>query len=106
MISSKKVVIKNGQTPHTCTYDSFAPMIEAIGQFGPGLKPPSYHELRVSCLKKELESANELMKSHKAKSAKVGHTVMADGWTNRRHRTLINFLDNSPKAPYSLLHLM
>ena len=39
MISSKKVVIKNGQTPHTCTYDSFAPMIEAIGQFDPELKP-------------------------------------------------------------------
>ena len=25
---------------NACTYDSFAPMIEAIGQYGPGLKPP------------------------------------------------------------------
>ncbi|MGV8048615.1 hypothetical protein PJP07_30915, partial [Mycobacterium kansasii] len=25
---------------------SFKVMIEAIGQFGPGLKPPSYHEMR------------------------------------------------------------
>ena len=47
-------------------------MIESIGQFGPGLKPPSYHELRVPCLKKELEATNELMSSHKAEWAKVG----------------------------------
>ncbi|RWR92243.1 hypothetical protein CKAN_02145200 [Cinnamomum micranthum f. kanehirae] len=25
--------------------DSFGPMIEAIGQYGPGMKPPSYHEV-------------------------------------------------------------
>ncbi|TYK03327.1 hypothetical protein E5676_scaffold6571G00020 [Cucumis melo var. makuwa] len=83
---------------NACTYDSFAPMIESIGQFGPGLKPPTYHELRVPCLKKELEATNELMSSHKAEWAKVGCTVMADGWTDRRNRTLINFLVNSPKG--------
>ena len=73
-------------------------MIESIGQFGPGLKPPTYHELRVSCLRKELETTNELMRSHKAEWAKVGCIVMADGWTDRRNRTLINFLVNSPKG--------
>ncbi|XP_050945326.1 uncharacterized protein LOC103499176 [Cucumis melo] len=83
---------------NACTYDSFAPMIESIGQFGPGLKPPTYHELRVPCLKKELEATNELMSIHKAEWAKVGCTVMADGWTDRRNRTLINFLVNSPKG--------
>ncbi|TYK28304.1 hypothetical protein E5676_scaffold600G001270 [Cucumis melo var. makuwa] len=83
---------------NACTYDSFAPMIESIGQFGPGLKPPTYHELRVPCLKKELEATNELMSSHKAEWAMVGCTVMADGWTDRRNRTLINFLVNSPKG--------
>ncbi|XP_050940902.1 uncharacterized protein LOC127149443 [Cucumis melo] len=83
---------------NACTYDSFIPMIESIEKFGPGLKPPTYHELRVSCLKKKLEATNELMRSHKAEWAKVGCTVMADGWTNRRNRTLINFLVNSPKG--------
>lgn len=83
---------------NACTYDSFAPMIESIGQFGPRLKPPSYHELRVPCLKKELEATNELMSNHMAEWAKVGCTVMADGWTDRRNRTLINFLVNSPKG--------
>ncbi|KAA0060647.1 uncharacterized protein E6C27_scaffold22G005340 [Cucumis melo var. makuwa] len=73
-------------------------MMESIGQFGPGLKPPTYHELRVPCLKKELEATNELMRSHKAEWPKVGCTVMADGWTDRRNRILINFLVNSPKG--------
>ncbi|KAA0053508.1 uncharacterized protein E6C27_scaffold190G00650 [Cucumis melo var. makuwa] len=83
---------------NACTYDIFAPLIESIGQFGPGLKPPTYHELRVPCLKKELEATNELMSSHKAEWAKVGCTIMPDGWTDRRNRTLINFLVNSPKG--------
>ncbi|KAA0040972.1 uncharacterized protein E6C27_scaffold125G001750 [Cucumis melo var. makuwa] len=38
------------------------------------------------------------MSSHKAEWAKVGCTVMADGWTDRRNRILINFLVNSPKG--------
>ncbi|KAA0052326.1 hypothetical protein E5676_scaffold113G001490 [Cucumis melo var. makuwa] len=89
---------KNDKGKQTSLNAAFAPMIESIGQFGPGLKPPTYHELRVPCLKKELEAKNELMRSHKAEWAKVGCTVMADGWTDRRNRTLINFLVNSPKG--------
>ena len=30
-------------------------MVEAIGQYGPNMKPLSYHELRFSILKKEVE---------------------------------------------------
>ncbi|KAA0062060.1 hypothetical protein E6C27_scaffold89G004020 [Cucumis melo var. makuwa] len=96
--SSLKKPRQKGVPLNACTYDSFAPMIESIGQFGLGLKPPTYHELRVPCLKKELEATNELMRSLKAEWAKVGCTVMADGWTDRRNRTLINFLVNSPKG--------
>ncbi|KAA8538951.1 hypothetical protein F0562_025643 [Nyssa sinensis] len=34
--------------------DSFKWMVEAIGQYGPNMKPPSYHEWRVPILKKEI----------------------------------------------------
>ncbi|RDX70164.1 hypothetical protein CR513_50628, partial [Mucuna pruriens] len=37
-------------------------MIEAIGNYGSHLKPSSYHELRVSLLKKELEYTKDLLK--------------------------------------------
>ena len=79
-------------------YDSFHTMIEAVGQFGPGMKPPSFHEVRVPLLNKELEHTNNMMKSYKEQWAKVGCSIMADGWKDRRERTLINFLVNSPKG--------
>ena len=39
---------------HAATLESFAIICESIGQFGPGLKPPSMYELRVPFLKKEV----------------------------------------------------
>ncbi|XP_042444056.1 uncharacterized protein LOC122029182 [Zingiber officinale] len=78
-------------------YDSFEPCIEAIEQFGSGMKPPSYHEVRVMYLK-ELANTNSLLKSHEEDHAKFGCTIMADGWTDKKSRTLINFLVNGPKG--------
>ena len=33
-------------------------MLESIALFGKGLKPPSYHEVRITFLKKEMEIIN------------------------------------------------
>ena len=74
------------------------PMIEAIGQYGPGMKPPTYHEVRVTQLKKEVKHTEDLMKNHKEDCAKYGCSIMADGWTDKRGRTLINFLVNCPRG--------
>lgn len=79
-------------------YESFAAMFEAIGQYGPGLKPPSYHEVRVPLLNKEVGRIKSLMKDHQEDWAKYGCSIMADGWTDKRGRTLINFLVNCPKG--------
>lgn len=79
-------------------YESFGPMIEAIGQYGPGMKPPTYHEVRVTQLKKEVKHTEDLMKNHKEDCAKYGCSIMADGWTDKRGRTLINFLVNCPRG--------
>ncbi|GMP48782.1 hypothetical protein CsSME_00016021 [Camellia sinensis var. sinensis] len=79
-------------------YESFGPMIEAIGQYGPGMKPPTYHEVRVTQLKKEVKHTEDLMKYHKEDCAKYGCSIMADGWTDKRGRTLINFLVNCPRG--------
>ncbi|RWR76250.1 hypothetical protein CKAN_00468400 [Cinnamomum micranthum f. kanehirae] len=78
--------------------DSFGPMIEAIGQYGPGMKPPSYHEVRVPLLKKEIEHTNNLMKGHRDDWVKYGCSIMMDGWTDKKGRTLLNFLVNCPKG--------
>ncbi|PHT81688.1 hypothetical protein T459_14703 [Capsicum annuum] len=52
--------------PFNCVnYDSFTNFIEAVGQHGLGMKPPTYHEVRVSQLKKEVKKVDELVENHK-----------------------------------------
>ena len=46
------------------TYPSFQPMIEAIGQYGVGMKGPTFHEVRVTNVKKKLALTKDLMKYH------------------------------------------
>ncbi|CAH1447076.1 unnamed protein product [Lactuca virosa] len=54
---------------NVATYDSFHIMVEAIGQFGPGMNPPSMYELRVPLLKKEVATIQEKMVDHKTEWA-------------------------------------
>ncbi|XP_058004191.1 uncharacterized protein LOC131180729 [Hevea brasiliensis] len=79
-------------------YDSFGEMIRAIGNYGKEMKPPSFHEARVRLLNKEVQIINDLLESHKEEWENYGCTLMCDGWTDRKGRTLINFLANSPKG--------
>ena len=46
------------------TYPSFQPLIEAIGQYGEGMKGPSIYEVRVTHLKKELKLTKDSVKDH------------------------------------------
>ena len=41
--------------------DEFKQAVEAIEQYGPNIKPFSYHELRVPILKKKVAYTNELL---------------------------------------------
>ncbi|RVW73543.1 hypothetical protein CK203_062078 [Vitis vinifera] len=79
------------------TYPSFQP-IEAIGQYGVGMKGPTFHEVRVTNLKKELALTKDLMKDHMVEWGKNGCSIMSDGWTDRKERTLVNFLVNCSKG--------
>lgn len=40
-------------------------MIDVISAYGPNLSTPTYHESRVSLLKKEMDYDNGLLKDHK-----------------------------------------
>ncbi|CAM8937151.1 unnamed protein product [Rhodiola kirilowii] len=81
---------------------SYEIMIESIGQFGPGLKPPSYHELRVPLLEKAKLETDKLRVKHEKSWKLYGCTLMSDGWTDRRGRHLINFLVNSQEGTFFL----
>ncbi|KAF8388617.1 hypothetical protein HHK36_027294 [Tetracentron sinense] len=71
-------------------------MVESIGKLGLGMKAPSYHEARVSLLKKEVAYTNELLQHIRELWGISGCSIMSDCWTDRRNRSLINFLMNSP----------
>ncbi|CAL9078474.1 unnamed protein product [Musa textilis] len=70
-------------------------MIEAIGRYDVGLKSPSYYEMRVPLLKKELDYPNNLLKGHKELWVKHCCSIMSEAWTDRKRRSIINFMVNS-----------
>lgn len=78
--------------------EDFHKMCELIAQHGIGFKPPSYHEIRVKYLKQEVALTKESIEEHKAEWRKTGCTIMTDGWTDKKRRTICNFLANSPKG--------
>ncbi|XP_055812957.1 uncharacterized protein LOC129882601 [Solanum dulcamara] len=85
--------------PFNCVYtENFGEFIEAVGQYGPGMKPPTYHEVRVPCLKKEVEKTNKIVEDHKVQWKTYGCSIMMDKWTTRNGKMIINVLVNSPKG--------
>mgnify|MGYP001082855545 CR=1 FL=1 len=81
------------------TLDSFHVMCESIGQFGPGLKPPSMYEARIPLLKKEVEDTEKAMVENKKEWAQKGCSILSDGWRDSTvQKDIVNFLVNSPKG--------
>ncbi|KAH0722496.1 hypothetical protein KY290_005147 [Solanum tuberosum] len=78
--------------------DTFGAFIEAIGQCGPGIKPPTYHKVSVSCLAKEVEETQKIVEEHRVEWNKFGCSIMMDKWTARTGKMIINVLVNSPKG--------
>ncbi|XP_010664906.1 uncharacterized protein LOC100852940 [Vitis vinifera] len=76
----------------------FKPMLNVISTIGPGYKGPNYHQLRVNLLKDAKKEVQLLVDSYHAIWAKVGCTIMGDGWTDNRQRTFINFLVYCPEG--------
>eukprot|EP00253_Pinus_taeda_P012588 PITA_12588 len=73
-------------------------MVDAIASVGPGYKAPSYNALRGEDLDEELECVKEQLESIKSSWKFTGCTIMSDGWTNQRGRTIINFVVACPKG--------
>ncbi|XP_031276747.1 uncharacterized protein LOC116135180 [Pistacia vera] len=53
-----------------------------VGDYGRGLKPPTYHEARVSYLKREVDLVGEKLGKYKNEWKKNGCTLMSDGWVD------------------------
>ncbi|XLU33374.1 hypothetical protein S245_069440, partial [Arachis hypogaea] len=89
---------KNGIPFNVSRSEEYSRMFEKAIRYGQGFKPPSYHELRVPLLKKHVELVQQSLEGHRAYWKQVGCTIMTNGWTDKRRRTILNFLVNSPKG--------
>ncbi|XP_061336622.1 uncharacterized protein LOC133283732 [Gastrolobium bilobum] len=85
----------NGISFNFVNSDDFKKMCESIAKHGPGFKPQSYHECRVKYLKQKYDMTMVVVDSHRALWKKTGCTIMTDGWTDKRRRTIINFCVHS-----------
>ncbi|XP_031278101.1 uncharacterized protein LOC116136558 [Pistacia vera] len=74
------------------------PLVDTIAAIRPGYKHPNYHGLRVNLLRDAKKEVQLLVDSYKKIWENVGCTLMADGWTDNPHRSLINFMVYCPKG--------
>ena len=76
----------------------YQPMWDSIFVVGKGFKGPSMHDLRGSLLKKEVMSINEYLQGFRESWATTRCTIMSDGWSDTRNRTIINFPVSCPQG--------
>ena len=76
----------------------FKPMLDVISAIGPGYKGPTYYQLRINLLKYAKKEVQLLVDSHREAWAKVKCTIIGNGWTDNRQRTLINFMVYCPQG--------
>ena len=71
-------------------------MLNVVAAYDPGYKGPNYHALQVPLLRKSKREVQLIVDSHHSYWTDTSCTILAKGWTNARHRTLINFLVYCP----------
>ena len=69
-------------------------MCEAIGQFGPGLTPPTQDAFRGSLLEEEYERTKCLLQEREAEKMKNGCSIMTDAWSDKKRRSIMNVYTN------------
>eukprot|EP00253_Pinus_taeda_P027464 PITA_27464 len=73
-------------------------MFDVVAVIGPGYKAPTFAELRGPLLQDENTHCTARLAEFRASWEHTGCTVMSDGWTNQKGRTLLNFLVSCPKG--------
>eukprot|EP00253_Pinus_taeda_P021780 PITA_21780 len=73
-------------------------MCDAIAVVGPGYNSAAYEELRGPILQAKKQDINSRLVELKKTWEVSGCIVMSDGWTDRKDRTLLNFLVHCPKG--------
>eukprot|EP01018_Ginkgo_biloba_P023820 Gb_06616 [translate_table: standard] len=73
-------------------------MIKQTVEFGKGYKPPSSKALRTTILQRPKERLTDKLQSIKETWKHTGCTIISDGWSNMKHKPLINVFVYSPQG--------
>ena len=76
----------------------FRNMIQQVVDIGKGSKPPSCEALRTTILQRSKERLTNKLESIKETWKHTGCTIISDGWSDMKHRPLINVLVYSPQG--------
>jgi hypothetical protein len=76
----------------------YHPMFEAAAIVGLGYRGPSYQDLRGRLLQGEKADCTEKLAQLRETWKTTGCTVMSDGWTDGKGRSILNFLVSCPKG--------
>ncbi|KAG5022691.1 hypothetical protein JHK82_018603 [Glycine max] len=79
---------------------------EMIGKYEPGYKPTSYHDVREKLLKQVVKKIDDDMQEFRDEWKRTDCSIMPDGWTNKKRRSICNFLVNSPKGTIFLFKIL
>ncbi|GLJ18817.1 hypothetical protein SUGI_0336250 [Cryptomeria japonica] len=71
---------------------SWDQLVTALTVAGKGFKSPSRYEVSGPLLQDEVQNTHALVEEQRTIWEKNGCTILSDGWTDGRNRTLINFL--------------
>eukprot|EP00253_Pinus_taeda_P028547 PITA_28547 len=71
-------------------------MIDAIVVAGPGFKAPSSESIMSNLLLESVGDVKLVLSKFCSSWVEIGHTIMSDGWTYQRNKTLINVLVSCP----------
>eukprot|EP00253_Pinus_taeda_P032254 PITA_32254 len=71
-------------------------MVHAVVVASPGFKAPTSESLRIDLLLESVEDVMLVLADFRSSWVETGCTIMSDGWTDQRNRTLIDFLVSCP----------
>eukprot|EP00253_Pinus_taeda_P002252 PITA_02252 len=82
-------------TPHTKP-DSQPTLDANVAIAGPWFKAPTSESLRADFLLESVEDVMLVLAELRSSWVETGYTIMSDGWSDQRNRTLTNFLVSCP----------
>ncbi|XP_035540232.1 uncharacterized protein LOC108986840 [Juglans regia] len=102
-MSSNEMIVKAKMAVARWWYDANLPFnaaqskfyqvaIDAMTAIGAGFKGPSLYELRGNLLKMAVDEVQDYLQQIKKVWSETGYSLMADGWTNYKQQSIINFL--------------